>query len=106
MPPAGWISHAAGANFVFSTSLLTAAAQDLHHGRFAKHPAVVHGSAHGHGGGVAPPGEQQPMEIKDLGLTEGGVWYRTNIEHDVGMMVEDPFSALRLSSVTNAAIVK
>lgn len=50
--------------------------------------------------------EQSAMEVKDLGLTEGGVWYRTNIEHDVGMMVEDPFSALRLSSVTNAAIVK
>lgn len=50
--------------------------------------------------------EQQAMEVKDLGLTEGGVWYRTNIEHDVGMMVEDPFSAIRLSSVTNAAITK
>ena len=41
-----------------------------------------------------------------MGLTEGGVWYRTNIEHDVGMMVEDPFAALRLSSITNAPIIK
>ena len=50
--------------------------------------------------------EQSPIEVKDLGMTEGGVWVRTNIEHDVGMMIEDPFSALRMSSVTNAAIVK
>lgn len=50
--------------------------------------------------------EQSPMEVTDIGLTEGGVWYRTNIEHDVGMMVGDPYSAIRLSSITNAAIVK
>ena len=50
--------------------------------------------------------EQAPMEVKDYGLLENGVHYRTNIEHDNGMMVGDPFSALRMSSVTNAAIVK
>jgi hypothetical protein len=50
--------------------------------------------------------EQSPMEVTDIGLTEGGVFYRTNIEHDVGMMVGDPFAAIRLSSITNAAIVK
>ncbi|MFV1593280.1 hypothetical protein VWZ88_12530 [Phaeobacter sp. JH20_36] len=50
--------------------------------------------------------EQSPMEVQDMGLTEGGVWYRTNIEHDVGMTVEDPFGALRLSSIANAPIVK
>lgn len=50
--------------------------------------------------------EQSPMEVTDIGLTEGGTWYRTNIEHDVGMMVADPFSAIRLTSITNAAIVK
>lgn len=50
--------------------------------------------------------EVAPMEVTDLGLTDGGVYYRTNIEHDVGMAVLDPFSAIRLSSITNAAIVK
>jgi hypothetical protein len=50
--------------------------------------------------------EVAPMEVTDMGLLEGGVFYRTNIEHDVGMMVSDPFSAIRLSSITNAAIVK
>ena len=50
--------------------------------------------------------EVAPMEVTDIGLTEGGVFYRTNIEHDVGMAVLDPFSAIRLSSITNAAIVK
>jgi len=50
--------------------------------------------------------EQSPMEVTDIGLTQGGVWYRTNIEYDVGMAVFDPFSAIRLSSITNAAIVK
>ena len=50
--------------------------------------------------------EVSPMEVTDLGLLNDGVYYRTNIEHDVGMAVFDPFSAIRLSSVTNAAIVK
>lgn len=50
--------------------------------------------------------EVAPMEVTDIGLTEGGVFYRTNIEHDVGMCVLDPFSAIRLSSITNAAIVR
>jgi len=50
--------------------------------------------------------EQSGMEVQDMGLTEGGTWLRTNIEHDVGMTIEDPFAAIRLSSITNAAIVK
>lgn len=50
--------------------------------------------------------ETSPMEVTDIGLTEGGTWLRTNVEHDVGMAVLDPYSALRMSSVTNAAIVK
>jgi hypothetical protein len=50
--------------------------------------------------------EQSPMEVTDIGLTEGGTWMRTNVEYDVGMAIFDPFSALRLSSITNAAIVK
>lgn len=48
--------------------------------------------------------EQQPMEVEDMGLLENGVHYRTNIEHDVGMAVFDPYAAIRLSSITNAAI--
>lgn len=50
--------------------------------------------------------QQQPMEVTPIGLTEGGVWDRTNVEWDCGMMIEDPYSAIRLSSITNAAIVK
>lgn len=50
--------------------------------------------------------EVMPMEVKDMGLLEDGVTYRTNIEHDIGMGVFGGFAALRLSSVTNAAIVK
>lgn len=50
--------------------------------------------------------ETSPMEVTDIGLMENGVHYRLNIEHDVGMSIMDPFSAIRMSSVTNAAIVK
>ncbi|MDR9393984.1 MAG: hypothetical protein RI571_06605 [Roseovarius sp.] len=50
--------------------------------------------------------EVQPMEVQDMGLLDDGVYYRTNIEHDVGMAVFDSFAAIRLSSITNAAIVK
>lgn len=50
--------------------------------------------------------QQQPMEVKDYGLLENGVHYRTNVEWDCGMMIGDPYSAIRLSSITNAAIVK
>lgn len=50
--------------------------------------------------------ETAPMEVTDMGLLEDGVTMRVNIEHDVGMAVFDPFSAIRLSSITNAAIVK
>ena len=50
--------------------------------------------------------EQMPMEVKDMGLIDNAVHYRTNIEHDVGMMIADPFSGIRFTSFTNAAIVK
>lgn len=50
--------------------------------------------------------EQSPMQVTDFGLLENGVHYRTNIEHDVGMGVFDPFAGIRLTSVANAAIVK
>lgn len=47
-----------------------------------------------------------PMEVKDFGLMEDGVWYRTNVEHDAGITIGSGYSALRLTSITNAAIVK
>lgn len=50
--------------------------------------------------------ETSPMEVRDLGLLENGVHYRTNVEHDVGMATMDPYAAIRLNSITNAAIVK
>jgi hypothetical protein len=50
--------------------------------------------------------ETAPMQVTDIGLMENGVTYRTNIEHDVGMAIFNPYSALRLSSITNADIVK
>lgn len=50
--------------------------------------------------------QTQPMEVKDIGLMEDGVWYRTNVEHDSGMGIFGPFAAMRLTSLTNAAIVK
>lgn len=46
-----------------------------------------------------------PMEVTDYGLTEDGYTYRTNVEHDVGMCIEHGYSAIRLSSITDAAIV-
>lgn len=50
--------------------------------------------------------ETKPMEVTDMGLLENGVHYRTNVEHDVGICMEGAYSAIRLSSVTNASIVK
>jgi len=50
--------------------------------------------------------EVKPMEVTDMGLVNDGITYRTNIEHDVGMAIMSGFAALRLSSITNAAIVK
>lgn len=47
-----------------------------------------------------------PMAVTDIGLTPGGTFLRTDILHDVGMAILDPFAAIRLSSITNAAIVK
>lgn len=50
--------------------------------------------------------ETSGMEVKDMGLLENGVHYRTNIEHDTGICMEGAYAALRLTSVTDAAIVK
>jgi len=50
--------------------------------------------------------ETKPMEVFDVGLTEGRVNYITDVFHDNGICVESPYAALRLSSITDAAIVK
>lgn len=50
--------------------------------------------------------EVKPIEVTDFGLLEDGVTLRTNVEHDIGLVNLDPFASLRLSSITNAAIVK
>lgn len=50
--------------------------------------------------------ETKEMEVTDMGLLENGVHYRTNVEHDVGMCIEGAYSAMRMTSITNAAIVK
>jgi len=50
--------------------------------------------------------ETSPMEVKDLGLINDGATYRTNVEHDNGLCLEGEYAATRLTSITNAAIVK
>ena len=50
--------------------------------------------------------ETAGMQVTDIGLTEAGVHYRTNIEHDVGMCIESPYAATRLTSITDAALIK
>ncbi|GIT90143.1 hypothetical protein JANAI62_03740 [Jannaschia pagri] len=50
--------------------------------------------------------EVAPMEVTDFGLTEGAVYYRTNVEHDNGICLEGAYAALRMSSITNAPIQK
>lgn len=50
--------------------------------------------------------ETSPMQVTDIGLMENGVHYRTNIEHDTGLCIEGAYAGMRLSSVTDAAIVK
>lgn len=50
--------------------------------------------------------ETKPMEVKDMGLINNGVHYRTDVHHDNGICIENPYAALRMTSVTDAAIVK
>lgn len=50
--------------------------------------------------------ETKPMEVQDMGLLNNAVHYRTNIEHDTGICIENPYAALRFTSITNAPIVK
>ncbi|QDP64849.1 MAG: putative major capsid protein [Prokaryotic dsDNA virus sp.] len=50
--------------------------------------------------------ETAPMEVHDYGLLENGAHFRTNVEHDVGLCLEGAYAAMRMTSITNAAIVK
>lgn len=47
----------------------------------------------------------QPPEMVDLGHTDKGIHERDLFEWDVGISIEDFYSAMRLSSITDAAIV-
>lgn len=47
--------------------------------------------------------ETSPMEVTDKGLLDDCVNYRTNVEHDCGIVIESPYAVARLSSITNAA---
>lgn len=49
--------------------------------------------------------ETKPMEVTDMGLLNNGVHYRTDVHHDNGICIENPYAALRMSSITDAAIV-
>jgi hypothetical protein len=50
--------------------------------------------------------ETSPMQVTDMGLLDNSIHYRTNVEHDSGFCIENPYAAIRLSSITDAAIVK
>lgn len=50
--------------------------------------------------------ETKPMEVKDMGLIDNGVHYRTDVHHDNGICIESPYAALRMTSIADAAIVK
>lgn len=50
--------------------------------------------------------EASPMEVLDMGLINNGVHFRTDILHDTGICIENPYAALRMTSITDAAIVK
>lgn len=45
-----------------------------------------------------------PFEVEPLGHTDRGIFHRNLAEWDSGITIEDKYSALRLSSITNAAI--
>jgi hypothetical protein len=85
-----------------------------------KHGPLLQFNEVGFGGGSAVTGsiyimhigemgvcgiETKPMEVFDVGLTEGRINYVTDVFHDNGICVESPYAALRLSSITDAAIV-
>lgn len=49
--------------------------------------------------------QTEGMIAQDLGHTDRGVFHRDLVEWDSGMCIEHPYAAMRLSSITNAAIV-
>ncbi|MHA7900774.1 MAG: major capsid protein [Henriciella sp.] len=49
--------------------------------------------------------QSAPVSAKDLGELESKPARRTRIEWDCGMVIENPYAAARLTSITNAAIV-
>lgn len=49
--------------------------------------------------------ETKPMEVTDMGLLDNGVHYRTDVHHDNGICIEDPYAALRMTSITDATII-
>lgn len=48
--------------------------------------------------------QTSPFEVESLGHTDRGIFHRNLAEWDSGITIEDKFSVLRLSSITNAAI--
>lgn len=49
--------------------------------------------------------QSEPIIVKDLGTLDTKPAKRTRVEWDVGMVVENPFAASRLTSITDAPIV-
>lgn len=49
--------------------------------------------------------QTEPPQIQDIGHTDKGTFKRARFEWDSGIALKDRFAALRLSSITNAAIV-
>jgi hypothetical protein len=87
----------------------------------SKHGPLLQFNEVAHGGGSAVTGsiyilsfgemgvcgiETKPIEVTDMGMTDGGVYYRTDVHHDNGICIENPYAALRMTSITDAAIVK
>lgn len=84
------------------------------------HPAPLQFNEVGSGGGAAQTAslyilsmgegklrglQLRPMEVRDLGLLQDGITYRTHLAWDVGLVDEHKYCMQRLSSWTNAPIV-
>jgi hypothetical protein len=84
------------------------------------HPAPLQFNEVGNGGGSAVTGslyilsmgegncagmQIRPMEVRDIGLLQDGITYRTHLAWDVGLVDEHKYCIQRLDSWTNAAIV-
>lgn len=84
------------------------------------HPAPLLFNEVGNGGGSAVTGslyimsfgegklrgiQVRPMEVRDIGLLQDGITYRTHLAWDVGIVDEHKYCLQRLDSWTNAAIV-